>query len=681
MYKYLPATNMVALKRAINDLIGKNNISSNKVAKAIGVDTSHLKLLRDPSNTKLEISPEQYWNLLAFFGKKVTVDLGPEPDNYYDRFMFMLFKKGMNIDDFCSRAGRSKNQIKNYFANSGVSSQYKDIFTTVLSEEEFSRLSSFTPIILEDKRDSKLVRSINDATLVNYFMVKRGHTAKTLGQKIGFKEDQIKTVLSGFILDSTLRSISEALELPITTLDNIVLNSNDPTNNFGYFLQKQIHNQRENVFSMSQKIGMDYCSLKHIVTGSRNIRADEFEKIATALNLDIDELKAKAPKIVEGDDKFVPWNFVKWIMENPEVTLDEISKVIKKDAGSLIDRIRGGRTYILPEITTLMTITGLSKEKLRATLTAEEIESLKAAKRKAGRKYTSGIPGSFDMFIREHIEEKGLTFNEFSELVGCERTTLRNWLRANKIREDVLENILSVLDLAKADIKKFHIETFKTKASSKPKVKVKQLDDVNIDDKAKQLAKSIFTKLKETGEVTINNSSLIYRKLFNSQNFWSEVKININAILIDNGMGDWELTVGYNGSGTEISFYLNEPEPPIETIIDKDESSVYPDTMIEMDMNMVEKPDHAPEETVLEEVVSEISQDDKDFIIEQFDKFLEFFSNLKEEDQCMILRMMNLVKNPGDIKMENIPEECFLLGRFAEYKKIDTLVKLIGLDK
>ena len=66
-------------------------------------------------------------------------------------------------------------------------------------------------------------------------------------------------------------------------------------------------------------------------------------------------------------------------------------------------------------------------------------------------------------------------------------------------------------------------------------------------------------------------------------------------------------------------------------------------------------------------------------MMEELDKFLDIYSKLSEPDQCTILRMMNLVKYPDDIKMENIPEECFELGKYAEYKKIDALVKLIGL--
>ena len=66
MYKYLPTENSVALKTSPNKIISENNISSSKISKAIGVDTSHLKVLRDPNNEKMEISPTQYMDLLKY---------------------------------------------------------------------------------------------------------------------------------------------------------------------------------------------------------------------------------------------------------------------------------------------------------------------------------------------------------------------------------------------------------------------------------------------------------------------------------------------------------------------------------------------------------------------------------------------------------------------------------------
>lgn len=698
MYKYLPTENNVALKTSLNKVISENNISSNKISKAIGVDTSHLKVLRDPENTKLEISPEQYINLVKYLApKKVELNLGPEPENFFDKFMFYLFRKGITFDDFCSIARKNKTEIKNMFTKNGVSSRYKDTFTPLINDEEFNNLNSYNSIVLSGDRDSKIIRNINSATLINVFMIKRGFTIKDLSVKTNYKEDQVRSILQGFILDSNLIIMSDALQIPMSTLDNVVLNSWDPDNNFGYFLQKTILERKHNVYSMSELIDIPYCDLKGIVSGTRNIKSDEFDKIASGLNIDPDDLRMKAPNIVEGDDKYISWNFIKWTTEHPEITMNDLSKSLNKDAGSLIERIKSGRTYRLPEITVLMTVTGLSKEQLRAKLSDEEIESIKTTKRKSGRKY-NGDPNSFDMFIRNHIDEKGITLTEFAELVGLERTTLAHYMREGRVEENVLENILLVLDLTKNDIEKFKVKTFKGRKREVTTMNNKELEkeeqeikeenneeiskswQSDVDDLiAKNMARTIFHRIENGNELKIKYNSGEYAKLIDNIDFREKVINYMNIILIDNMMADCIINVGKHflpgEKATYLSFRLIKPEPEIKpTYYPAGDKSIYESFSINKSIG-----DFASNDTNQE--ITEVTEDDRDFMIEELDKFLELYSNLKESDQCTLLRMMNLVKHPNDIKMNNIPEECFWLGKFAEYKKIDTLVKLIGLDK
>jgi transcriptional regulator with XRE-family HTH domain len=707
MYKYLPTENNVALKTSLNKVISENNISSNKISKAIGVDTSHLKVLRDPSNVKMEISPDQYVNLVKYLSpKKVKLDLGTEPEEFFDKFMFYLFRKGITFDEFCSIARKSKTEIKNMFTKNGVPSRYKDIFIPLINDEEFNNLNSYNSIILDGGRDSKIIRCINDSTLINVFMIKRGLTLKDLAVKSGYNDQQVQSILEGFIIDSNLTKMSEALQLPLSTIDKVILNSWDSENNFGYFLQKIILKRKYNVYSMSELIDIPYCDFKGIVSGSRNIREDEFDKIALGLNLDPDELRIKAPSIIEGDDEYIPWNFVKWTDVHPEVTFSELTKVLGKDANKLVERIRTGKKYKLPEITLLMSATGLTKDQLRSKLSEEEIEAIKSTRRKSGRKY-NGDPNSFDMFIRNHIDEKGLSLSEFSELVGSERTTLAHWMKDNKVREDILENILLVLDLTKEDIKKFKVKTFKGKITQKkvnvPKVTEepkKEEEKENLDLLAKYLAKSIFLKIENGAKFSINYSNDEYSKLIDNAELREKVISNMNILLIDNMMGDSEVICekrfNQGAKETYLLFWIKRPEPDFnttETIIHKDESSLIPNMMIEMDLTVDKNHEMTPIDwlqqpsssdgvkPVFKEPDNTVTTDDKDFMMEELDKFLELYSTLKESDQCTILRMINLVKHPDDLKMENIPEECFLLGKFAEYKKIDTLVKLIGLDK
>ena len=348
--------------------------------------------------------------------------------------------------------------------------------------------------------------------------------------------------------------MSEALQLPLSTLDNVILNSWDIENNFGYFLQKTILEKRYNIYSISSKIGMEYSDFKGIVSGSRNIKEDEYDKIALRLNIDPDELRMKAPHIIEGDDKYIPWNFVKWVSEHSEVTYKDMDKAIGKDSSSLITRIKNEDKYIMPPIDKIMTLTGLTKDQLRETISDEEIESLKKMKKKSGRKY-KGDPNSFDMFVRNHIDEKGLTITEFCDLIQVERTTFCKQLKDNKIREDILENIMLTLDISKEDVKKFKVDTFKNTKVKKvaekivveekkdtliteeePKVEETSVIDGDAPDEEetiKFLARSIFLKIKDGKVLPVSYSSQSsYVKLMDNIELRTKVINYINILFI-----------------------------------------------------------------------------------------------------------------------------------------------------
>ena len=70
MCKYLPTTNMVAIKNNINYTLNEFNLSSSKVAKALGITTSEFKNIKDISNENSEISPKMFVDLNKYLSKK-----------------------------------------------------------------------------------------------------------------------------------------------------------------------------------------------------------------------------------------------------------------------------------------------------------------------------------------------------------------------------------------------------------------------------------------------------------------------------------------------------------------------------------------------------------------------------------------------------------------------------------
>ena len=453
----------------------------------MGIDTATFKSLKDIDNEKVEITPDQYQKLVEFFRpKKIVLNIGNEPDSYYDRFMFYLFKHGETVDNFVSKSGIAKSSLKKIFTKNGVSGEYKDQFTTVIIEEEFNNLNSYVTIELSNDRSEKIIKSINTATLINAIMVKRGYDIKSFANKMGYSIDQTMNVLGGFISSSIIEKASKALNISETAINHVTLNSWDLENNFGYFLQKTILERKENIYSMAEKINMNYCDLKAIVSGARNIRDDEFDKIALGLNLDPVELRKYAPTIIEGDDKYVAYNFLKWFNESGATYQD--CNDIYKGAESIIYNIRHDNIPSNLDIIKLMQITGLTKEKLRAPLTDDEIAEIKSFRKTPGRR--AKTKDTFNSYIREILKQNNLSMHEFADLLGLHPDALKYMMRKARLREDIKNNFLEILNLDNSILKKFKVSTYKFNPNAQnkskknnPKTTIEETNNMDNDSK------------------------------------------------------------------------------------------------------------------------------------------------------------------------------------------------------
>lgn len=774
MYKYLPTENMKCLKHSVNETINKNNISTSKVSKAMGIDTSMFKALRDEKNDKLEISPEQYINLKKFLSPH-KLNIGDSPSRYKDRLAYHLYKHGFTVEEFSKEIGMGRGKLDELlYKENGVSFEYKEQFCKVLAEFEFNTLNSYTIINLSGDRDERVIKNIVGATMINNFMIKRGYTPESLATKMGYTLPQVKLILEGFITDKVIQDVSKALQLAecnFTKTD--IFNSWNEDNNFGYFLQKQILSKKLNVNSASEKMGISYTDLKDIISGIRNIKENEFIPIAKTLGLDVWDLRQKAPKIeLDGDDKYIIWNFIKYVNEHPEVTYKNMNNIIGRDSANLIRRIKEGRNYKAPEITQIMEITGLTRVQLRSPLTDEEIEQIRIFKKSGGRRVKNIEDNeTFNSYIRNIIANKNMTLSEFAELIDIDRSDLSKMLQANRIRQNILSSILDILELDKSVIKQFNVDVYEAKKRSKkkekspePSVELKEENDIESTD----IPNNIIDYGKSIGFDIKSFAQKIFRKLYKSSNFdirfdeseyeeckdisfdtdlCSSLQNAIQYLMIENGVGgtvyvyklyprtkydrnwvrifiansvmlrkpkDSELvheylekinknyislfhSTGFNTidymnkvskdsksetigdmltGGFDFNKVLTESSSTSETktyedVIHKDESSMIPNIMPEFNMETGE----------IKYKDSLASDDDKDFMMEQLDKFISLFESLKDEDQNIILRIMNTVKYNNDLGMTNIPEVCFEGSSYAEYKKLEYIVKLTGLEK
>lgn len=716
MYKYLPTINMIAIKKSINETIDAYNLSTSKVAKALGATTSEFKTLRDPSNEKLEISPKQYADLNRYLQHKgVVIDIGPFPVDHYQMFILYLYKNGMELQDFCNKVHASNKEVKDWFEGKGISFSHWDDLKDFISYSEFLGLNSYDPIILSNDRDQKTIEAVNRSTLIYYFMIKRGFTTKTLADKTNYNSEYIDLALQGFITSSLLSDISKALGISEDSLNRVILNSWDLENNLGYFLQKAMHLKKYNVYTLSDKLDIKYEHLKDILSGTIKMTDEDINKLSEEFNLDPWQLKSNIPEdIVEYDDKYIPWNFAKWVYSS-DTPYPKLDSLLSRDTSSLIEKIKKdeGR-YKMPSIDKLVSVTGLDPKDLRAPLTQEEIEEIKKLRRKSGRK-NNFKDDSFEGLIRNKIDSLGLSFAEFADIISINKNNLKYYIKNKKFKDKDLEDLLKALDLTKDDIKKYKItklkevkpretkkiETNPTKESKDTvgdkekkftefkKELLKQSEEYEYGDKEyiiiRDTAKYIFNKLKDKPELRITSYDL---DIINNDNLRDKVVDYINRILLlDNNMGDCRVFCVKRFTpvmGTYLKFCLLKPDDDLpnyisadnlQHIVDKDDSSLYPSSICEY---------NATDGTIIDKnrkTKEEINEDNKEFMMEELDAFLHIYSKLSEAEQCTVLRIMNTIKHPDDLEMKNIPEDCFLSNHFAYYKKTETIIKMTELDK
>ena len=609
---YIPEVNVMAMKGSISNIIREDNISVSKVAKSLNIDTSEFKKLKD-INSKKEFTPGQYLELKEVLKKEIN--FGKEPDNFYDKLLIILYKRGLTVDEFCERIKINKKKLISLFNNEmGVSCKYKETFCKVISEEEFESLNRYKPIILSSERDETLIKKLNAATLINVFMVKRGLTIEKMAEIMGYTKPAIQSILNGCVIGSTIPKAAEALNLPEGNFERIILNSFDKNNDFGYFLQKEIFETKSNIYSFSSKIGMQYNDLKDIVCGKRMMTKEELMNISEKLSLDPEQVKetmSMSIKEDDGDDKFIPYNFLKWANEHPEETYAILTEKLGINAANVIKNIKRDVKVNL-NIYNFMAATGLSKEELRKKLSKEEIEAIKAFKRTSGRKVVNPDSNSnekVNTFIRNKLNEKGISFVEFTKKIGIDRSSVGKMFKAGIIRNDILP-FLEEIDITKKDLE--------------------DLGAIFAVRKNYPRSKPTITVAPETEEEKV----------------------------------------------VEEEFELVTPETGIIF-------APHPAT-VEIEPEDVSNNDTTSEEE-LEEVCQDASSDEmskevKELVLEQINEFLEFFDKLEEGDQNIILRMINLAHDPSDISMKNIPSECFTGDRFSQYKKIETIVSMIGLS-
>lgn len=708
MCKYLPTTNMVAIKNNINNTLNEYNLSSSKVAKAIGVTTSEFKNIRNISNENLEISPKQFVDLNKYLSNtvKVTIETGPKPDDFYQTFIIYLYKNGMEIEDFCKKFHTNKEEVKSWFGEKGLSYSRWKILRNIMPFSEFSKLTAYDTITLSNDRDEKTIEAVNRSTLIYYFMTKRGYTTKTLAAKTNYNSEYIDLALEGFITSSLMKDISKALEISESSLNKIILNSWDLDNNIGYFLQKTMHRKKYNVYTLSHKLNIKYEHLKGILSGTICATDEDVNKLAEEFNLDPWQLRLDLPKDIVGyDDKYIPWNFAKWVYSS-DIPYPKLDSLLSRDTSSLIEKIKkdeGG--YKMPSIDKLVSVTGLEPKDLRAPVTQEEIEDIKKLRRKSGRK-NNFQDDSFEGFIRNKIDSLGLSFAEFSDIISINKSNLKYYIKNKKFKDEDLENLLKALDLTKDDIKKYKITKLKELKPRTKKIETTPIKEPDItDDKEKfkkellkrseeyedqeyriirDMAKYIFNKLKDKPELKITSSDI---DIINNDNLRDKVVDYINRILLlDNNMGDCRVFCVKRFApvmGTYLKFSLLKPDDDLpnyisadnlQDIVDKDDSSLYPSSICEYD---------ATDGTIIDKnrkTKEEINEDNKEFMMEELDAFLHIYSKLSEAEQCTVLRIMNTIKHPDDLEMKNIPEDCFLSNHFAYYKKTETIIKMTELE-
>lgn len=313
---YLPEKTNVVLKSNIKKLINDGSINVSDLCDEMKITTDEFNA-RIADDSGRELTPTMFYDLFIYAIKnniKVNL-LGDLPDSYGDRLKYFIYEKGMDISEFARRTDMPVNLLFNMSIDKrSVCNRHKEKLCKVLTEDEFNKLSPYTNIDLNIKREKEIINGINFAYNIYILNNNKYFSPEMMVKGLNIKDTDVNKFLVGKINITPVRKrkIARYIKVPITDVagNNLfkdTLNLASPLNKFGYWMASKLYAENNSIILFAERCNLEVNYIAAIISGQRLINAKDVKNIADHLSVDPEGLINVIPKT---DEELMPFRII-----------------------------------------------------------------------------------------------------------------------------------------------------------------------------------------------------------------------------------------------------------------------------------------------------------------------------------------------------------------------------------
>lgn len=373
----------------MKNIMKEQNFSNAKLSQNTGIMTDSIKKYKDglmPDPLSFEIISE------ALGVEKETL-LGPLPSQginiYGDRLKYMIYKSCYTPQEFAKEVHISLDELnKMCQGKTDINRSYKDVFSKALhlDSEEFEKLIKSQNLVLDSTRNDTIIQCLNKATLLQRYTAVEGKTSRSIAKEANISIQSVESVYQCNINETVVRAIADLLKRPLKDFEQIILNSYDARNDFGYLLQKLLYTNRLNVASFAKRLEMDYARIKKILCGYEKPSDSEFNEFAKVLNVskqNLVELSNQVPVIIQ-DEKYI-YLHLRMAVAKSEMSRNDIAAQIFNTSIYNFGKLLQGKKEYSEFKNQILQFTQMTEEELVNPIDVKLVEQ--AEKEKATRQY------------------------------------------------------------------------------------------------------------------------------------------------------------------------------------------------------------------------------------------------------------------------------------------------------
>lgn len=467
---YLPEGNNVTFKNNVASLIDTKEIDLDELLEDLEISQDELEARLNP-HSKRELTPNMYYRIHVYLLKK-DLDyenlLGDLPETYGERLKFFIYGHYMTMSEFSRKTGIPSSTLFNMYSNNiNISSKYKKKMCNVLTEDEFSKLSSFTDVDLNIERDQAVIEGINFS--YNLYQIKPSFfNPERLMKVLNIHNINMDDFYVGKVKLTSARKkkIAEYMKVSVDELENLTddsLELGNQLNKFGYWFALQLYNMSNPIPVFASRCNLDPQYIIDILSGQTIIKDCDVKNIANHLEVEKEALYNIMPhtdeellpmKKPERKEKTMATTKKKKTAYNKDIcniihnklhmSVQDFCGLVDVNYFTFMAAINRGS---LPEKNRKVIIKELGlNEDMSIPTVKEEVVEEKPKNRRGGGKKVKRVDG-LNSLVRSKLKEEGLSINEFCKIINIAPSSFCTAIRRDYLPrgyEDVIVNKLHI---------------------------------------------------------------------------------------------------------------------------------------------------------------------------------------------------------------------------------------------